>query len=87
MKPLSKLNLKNMDEESFTFTSSYGTEFTGDRCDLRAGVDVLCDDEEPSPQLMTCAAEFAAWHRANVFNTLSTFDGYDCIRWDIQVRA
>lgn len=73
----------SINENPISHTSYNGTEFTADRADLRNGVTAAVPDRIRADQIMTDTAEFAAWHRGQIWEQLNGFSGYDCIRFNI----
>jgi acyl carrier protein len=61
-------------------TSSNGTTFKAERCDLKGPVTVsfpswpLTEEQKREDFL-----QFGTWHRGCIFNQLNGFSGYDCI--------
>jgi len=61
-----------------------GTHISCDRADLKCDVVILSDSLHLKGELMADMAEFGAWHRSEIWEHLSSFAGYDTIRYDIE---
>ena len=74
-----------MDEENFVLShmSGNGTTFKCETRDLSTVVHVEHYGEISLESLAADFAEFGAWHGMNVHNTLSSFQGYDTIVFEI----
>ena len=75
------MKMEWLNEKPLEHTSSNGTTFKADRCDLRGGVII----EYPSylltdQQKMDDFLQFGAWHRGEIWQRLNGFSGYDCVQ-------
>ncbi len=61
-----------------------GTRFICDRADLKGVVVVIVGPYDVLVETTSDFAEFGAWHRSEVWEHLSSFAGYDTIRYDIE---
>lgn len=84
VRPIAGMTYEPMNEKPFEHRCRWGTVFTGNRCDLKDGVDVKVDSwVNESTNREACIAsdyvEFAAWHALCIHPHLNGFQGYDCI--------
>lgn len=71
---------KFLNDQPFEHTSRNGLTFTGERCDLKAGVNVQYPSWKLSvEQIGADFAQFAAWHNGCIWEQLNGFQGYDCV--------
>jgi len=68
-------------DNSVSDLGRYGTWFICDRADLEAPIKVYNRPEDDA-QFASDVAQFAAWHRGNIFPHLNGFRGFDCIRFE-----
>jgi len=72
------------DDTKIEHMCRYGTQISCDRADLKCDVVILSDSLHLKGELMADMAEFGAWHRAEIWEHLSSFNGYDCVIYDIE---
>lgn len=73
-----------INEQPLEHTAHNFTRFTATRCDLCDGVTVEKPEGISELRFAQDVAEFAAWHRGNIWEQLNGFSGYDCIRFAIR---
>lgn len=72
-----------MNDKPFSHTSSNGTHFKADRCDLLNGVEVEKPEGINEVALCSDFAQFAAYHAGVIHENLNGFAGYDNITYTI----